>query len=83
MLDDLRRWRALLWIKLRKFRTWVFNLAALFVTVLPEFAAELLGYNWALVVPPKYMPWVMLFIIVGNVMMRPRPARLPEELRRK
>lgn len=62
-----------LWDRLVRFRTWVVNV--LFgILITPDLVMVLLGFDWSMVTPPKYMPYVTLAIIVLNVWMRPRPA---------
>lgn len=66
-LDTLRRWR-----------TWLFNaVAALLIS--PDLYLALAGYDWSLIIPPRFMPYVTLAIILVNVLMRPRPAVLPDD----
>lgn len=67
ILETLQRWR-----------TWLFNtVAALLIS--PDLYLALVGYDWSLIIPPRFMPYVTLAIIVVNVMMRPRPAVLPND----
>lgn len=62
-----------LWDTLVRWRTWLVN--ALFAVLLtPELLVALLGFDWKLIVPPGFMPYVTLAIIILNVWMRPRPA---------
>ena len=68
-----------LWAFLRRFRTWLFNILAALVVVLPEVVSALAGHDWRAIVPPEYMPYVTAAIIVINVLMRPRPAAIKEK----
>lgn len=64
---------------LMRWRTWVVN--TLFVVIIsPELLVSLAGYNWGAVLPPEYLPYVMLANILLNVWMRPRPAVLARDL---
>lgn len=67
MLADFVHW-------LKRFRTWVFNIIAALVVVLPDLVSALAGHDWSGIVPPRYMPYMTAAIIVINVLMRPRPA---------
>lgn len=69
-----------LWVKLQRFRTWVFNILAAVVVVIPEMLQGLAGHDWGGVLPARYMPYVTAVVIVVNVLLRPRPARLKEEI---
>ncbi len=60
--------------ELRRFRTWVFNLAVALGVFVPDILNVLAGYDWSPVVPPKYLPFVGLTVTIVNVMLRPRPA---------
>lgn len=64
---------------LYRWRTWIVNTALAIILVLPELVTDLLGFDWSSIVPPNYMPWVTLFILILNVWMRPRPAVLPHD----
>lgn len=69
-----------MWDTLRRWRTWIVNLV--FGAILtPDLILALAGYNWGLLVPQKDMPLVTLAIIVINVLMRPRAAVLPKDVR--
>lgn len=68
-----------LWNAVRRFRTWIFNVAAAIVLVLPDILNALVGYNWGAILPPSYLPYVTIVILVVNVLMRPRPAVLPSD----
>lgn len=70
-----------LWIGLRKFRTWVFNILAALIVVLPDIISGLAGHDWSGIVPPGYMPYVTAAIIVVNILLRPRPAAIKEKSR--
>lgn len=65
-----------LWIALRKFRTWVFNIVAALVVVLPDIISGLAGHDWNGVIPAGYMPYVTAAIIIVNILLRPRPAAI-------
>lgn len=67
------------WLFLKRFRTWLFNIAAAVVVVLPEIIAALAGHDWRAIVPAEYMPYVTAAIIIVNVMLRPRPAAIKEK----
>lgn len=68
MLEILIRWR-----------TWIVNVFAAVVLVLPELLQALAGFNWGGLVPPQYLPYVTLAIVILNIWMRPRPAVLPSD----
>lgn len=64
MIDTLIRWR-----------TWLFNTA----TIVLFSGAELLisldsALNWRDLLPPEYVPFVILSVALVNIWMRPRPA---------
>src|SRR5690349_21680890 len=63
-----------LWDIVVRWRTWIVNLFAALLLVLPDLVTALMGFQWATVVPKEWMPWVTLAIVVLNVWMRPRPA---------
>lgn len=67
-----------LWERLRRYRTWVFNAVA-GLLISPDLCLALVGYDWSLIIPPRFMPYVTLAIIIINVLMRPRPAVLPQD----
>lgn len=64
---------------LARWRTWIVNAAAAILLVLPDILNAFVGYDWSGIVPPKYMPYITLAIIVLNIWMRPRPAVLPSD----
>lgn len=68
-----------LWIRLKQFRTWVFNIAAALIVVIPEILQGLAGHDWGGVLPARYMPYVTAVVIVVNVLMRPRLAAVREK----
>lgn len=68
-----------LWVALRRFRTWVFNILAALVVVLPEIIAGLAGHDWGGVIPAQFMPYVTAAIIIVNVLLRPRPAAIKQK----
>jgi len=62
-----------IWDRLVRWRTWVVNV--LFGAILtPDMILALLGFDWSLIIPPRYMPAITLGIVVLNVWMRPRAA---------
>lgn len=67
----------LLW--LQRFRTWVFNILAAVVIVIPDILAALAGNDWSAIVPREYMPYVTAGIVIVNVLLRPRPASTAAE----
>lgn len=68
-----------LWVAIKRFRTWVFNILAALVVVLPDIIAGLASNNWNGIIPAHYMPYVTAAIIVVNVLLRPRPAAVKEK----
>lgn len=67
-----------LWETLVRFRTWFVNVVFLLLLT-PELLVALLGFDWASIVPERYMPYVTLAVIVLNVWMRPRPASIASD----
>lgn len=67
------------WNTVRRWRTWIFNALASILLVLPEILSAFAGYDWSGVLPPGWMPYVTIAIIVVNLWMRPRPAVLPTD----
>jgi predicted cobalt transporter CbtA len=65
-----------IWEALVRFRTWVVNLLAAALIVLPELlnAPEVLA-----VIPPSYQKWVFLAALLLNIWMRPRPAVMAKD----
>lgn len=63
MIDMLIRWR-----------TWVVNILAALILILPDILQAFAGFDWGIVVPAKYVPVVGVFVAVINIWMRPRPA---------
>lgn len=59
-----------------RFRTWIFNLALVAVTLAPELlsAPEILA-----VVPHDYQRYFLAALFIINIWMRPRPAVLPSD----
>lgn len=68
-----------MWKTLRRWRTWIFNTVMAVVFVLPDILAALAGFDWSGIIPPRYMPYVTLAIILLNIWMRPRAAVLPTD----
>lgn len=68
---------AKLWEILVRWRTWVVNLFASAMLVLPELlnAPEVVA-----VVPVHYQKWVFLAALLLNILMRPRPAVMKKDL---
>jgi len=60
-----------------RFRTWVVNLFAAALIVLPELlnAPEVLA-----VIPPSYQKWVFVGALLLNIWMRPRPAVMKKDV---
>lgn len=67
-----------LWDRLRRYRTWAFNALSILL-ISPDLYLALTGYDWSLIIPPRFMPYVTLAIIIINVLMRPHPAVLPSD----
>lgn len=64
-----------------RWRTWLFNTLAGAVILVPEIVQALAGFGyWGDIIPKKYMPLFTLFVLVVNVIMRPRPAVLPSDI---
>ena len=63
-----------------RFRTWLVNLLAAALIVLPELlnAPEVLA-----VIPPSYQKWVFLAALLLNIWMRPRPAVMAKDVEAK
>lgn len=59
-----------------RFRTWIFNLVLVAVTLAPEImsAPEILA-----VVPSDYQRYFLAALFIINIWMRPRPAVLPSD----
>jgi len=68
-----------MWNTIRRWRTWIVNLLAAVLLVLPEILQAFAGFNWGEIVPPRYLPFVTLGLVVVNILMRPRAAVLPHE----
>lgn len=64
---------------LRRWRTWIFNAAAAAALMLPDILQALAGVYWGDIIPPKYLPYFTLFVVLVNVAMRPRGAVLPDD----
>ncbi|WDR03613.1 hypothetical protein PSQ19_05965 [Devosia algicola] len=62
----------------KRWRTWIVNV--LFgIIITPDLVFALLGFDWSTIVPPKYMPFVTIAVVILNVWMRPRPAVLAHD----
>jgi predicted cobalt transporter CbtA len=59
-----------------RFRTWIVNLTASVLIVLPELldAPEVLA-----VIPQQYQKYVFVAALILNIMMRPRPAVMAKD----
>jgi len=68
-----------MWDTLRRWRTWIFNVVAGVLLILPDLLTAFAGYDWSSILPAHWTPWVTLGIIVVNILMRPRPAVLPSD----
>lgn len=66
----------LIWETLVRFRTWIVNLSASLMILLPELlnAPEVLA-----VVPPQYQKYVFVAALILNIIMRPRPAAMAKD----
>lgn len=60
-----------IWEAIVRFRTWIVNLAASLLILLPELlnAPEVLA-----VIPLQYQKYVFVAALILNIVMRPRPA---------
>jgi hypothetical protein len=63
MIEMLIRWR-----------TWIVNVLASVLLVVPVVLEAFAGFDWGLVLPPQYVPLVAVFVALVNIWMRPRPA---------
>jgi hypothetical protein len=68
-----------MWEFLVRWRTWLVNVFAALLLVLPDLLTALLGFDWGTIIPKVYMPYVTLAIIIVNVWMRPRPASVASD----
>lgn len=68
-----------MWEFLVRWRTWLVNVFAALLLVLPDLLTALLGFDWGTIIPKAYMPYVTLAIIIVNVWMRPRPASVASD----
>lgn len=57
-----------------RWRTWIVNILASVLLVLPLVLEAFAGFDWGLVVPPQYVPLVGVAVALLNIWMRPRPA---------
>jgi predicted cobalt transporter CbtA len=64
------------WETLVRFRTWIVNLVASLLILLPELlnAPEVLA-----VVPQQYQKYVFVAALILNIIMRPRPAAMAKD----
>lgn len=61
-----------------RWRTWIVNV--LFgVIISPEIILAISGFDWGTIIPPEYLPFITLAVLVINIWMRPRPAVLPTD----
>jgi len=65
-----------IWEAIVRFRTWIVNLAASLLILLPELlnAPEVLA-----VVPLQYQKYVFVGALILNIVMRPRPAAMAKD----
>jgi predicted cobalt transporter CbtA len=65
-----------IWETLVRFRTWIVNLVAALLIVLPDLlnAPEVIA-----VVPVQYQKYVFVAALLLNVLMRPRPAAMAHD----
>lgn len=71
--SDVKAFFDRIWDKLVRWRTWVVNLI-FGVIITPDVVLVLLGFDWGVIVPPKFMPYVTLATVILNIWMRPREA---------
>lgn len=64
---------------LRRWRTWIFNIVAAVALALPDILQSLGGIYWGDLVPPEYLPYFTIFVVLANIWMRPRAAVLPDD----
>jgi hypothetical protein len=64
------------WEAIVRFRTWIVNLVASLMILLPELlnAPEVLA-----VVPQQYQKYVFVAALILNIIMRPRPAAMAKD----
>lgn len=65
-----------IWEAIVRFRTWIVNLAASLMILLPELlnAPEVLA-----VIPQQYQKYVFVAALILNIVMRPRPAAMAKD----
>ena len=65
-----------IWEAIVRFRTWIVNLVASLLILLPELlnAPEVLA-----VVPQQYQKYVFVAALILNIVMRPRPAAMAKD----
>ncbi|RUX03177.1 MAG: hypothetical protein E5V51_00125 [Mesorhizobium sp.] len=64
---------------LRRWRTWIFNIGAAVVLGLPDILQQLGGIYWGDIIPPAYLPYFTIAVVLVNIWMRPRAAVLPDD----
>ena len=66
-----------IWEYLVRFRTWVVNLVAAALLILPELlnAPEVIA-----VIPVQYQKYVFVAALLLNILMRPRPAVMAKDI---
>ena len=74
MLQDI-------WDHLRRWRTWLWNLAAVIAVGLGQLLTMLDGVDWSFLPQPWATIAGILVIAAINILMRPRAAVLPHEAR--
>ena len=65
-----------LWEKIVRFRTWLFNIILALLFILPEI---LNSPEFLAVVPPQYQRWVLVAAFLINIWMRWRPASVASD----
>jgi predicted cobalt transporter CbtA len=65
-----------IWEALVRFRTWIVNVVASLLILLPELlnAPEVLA-----VIPQQYQKYVFVAALILNIVMRPRPAAMAKD----
>jgi hypothetical protein len=64
---------------LRRWRTWIFNILAAVALALPDILQQLGGVYWGDIIPPQYLPYFTIAVVLVNIWMRPRAAVLPDD----
>jgi hypothetical protein len=70
-----------LWDHLRRWRTWILNVAVALALGLGQLAAAFDGFDWSAILPSPWDKIAIVAIVLLNVWMRPRAAVLPREAR--